>query len=175
MTMYFTFEDTAPWGGGDQDFYDVVLEAHFTQSTIEFNTMVRRSGMTFNVCLKNPDRKILIANPRVGDKSSIPYYGSKSSYGMNSMSSAIPATKRKVLILDYEYGVAVGSSLDEGVERTRHLSYWDPLPTDPKAPPGFARHLGKINCLFADGGVKLLPTWEINPNDPENVDEYWDP
>ena len=175
-TVYFTFEDTAPWGGGDQDFYDVILEAHYTATQIQFTVMVRASGMTFNVCKKDPDRKVLIPSPRVGAKASIPCYGGNSSYGMNSMSAEIVSATRKLLALDYERTVAVGSTYDdEGTDRAQHLSYWDPDPEAPKAPPTFARHFEKCNVLFADGGVRLMSPDTINPNDPENAREYWDP
>ncbi len=174
-TMYFTFEDTAPWGGGDQDFYDVVLEARYTESEIHFAVMVRASGMSFSLCKKDPGRKVLIANPRVGDTSSVPFYGGKSSYGMNSMSGEILPPKRKLLVMDYERSVAVGSTYDEGTGRAEHLSYWDPKPQDLRAPPTFARHFGKSNVLFADGSVQLMSPEAINPNDPENTRKYWDP
>jgi len=174
-TTYYTFEDTAPWGGGDQDFYDVVLEARQTASEIQFTVMVRASGMSFTLCKKDPDRKVLIPNPRVGDKASVPFYGGKSSYGINSMSAEILPPKRKLLVMDYDLSVAVGSIYDEGTSRAEHLSYWDPNPEDPTAPPTFARHFGKSNVLFADGSVKLMNLDAINPNYPENTRKYWDP
>ena len=174
-TMYFTFEDTMPWGGGDQDFYDVVLEAHYTESEIQFTVMVRASGMSFALCKKDPDRKVLIPDLSVGAKASVPCYGGKTSYGINSMSASILPAKRKLLALDYELSIAVGSAYDEGTKRAEHLHYWDPKPQDPKAPPTFARHYGKINTLFADGSVQLVSPEAINPNYPENTREYWDP
>jgi type II secretory pathway pseudopilin PulG len=174
-TTYFTFEDTAPNGGGDQDFYDVVLEAHYTESEIQFTVMVRASGMSFALCKKDPDRKVLVPNMSLGAKTSTPFFGGKTSYGLNSMSAKILPARRKLLALDYERSVAVGSAYDEGTDRTEHLRYWDPKPQDPKAPPTFARHFGKINTLLADGSVQLISPEAINPNDPENVREYWNP
>ncbi len=174
-TMYFTFEDCAPGGGGDQDFYDVVLEVHYTESEIQFKVMVRASGMSFGLCKKDPDRKVLIPNLSLGATASTPFFGGKSSYGINSMSAKIPLAKRKLLALDYERTIAVGSAYDEGTDRAEHLSYWNPTPQDPKAPPTFARHFGKSNVLFADGTVYLLSPQAINPNNPLNAHEYWDP
>jgi prepilin-type N-terminal cleavage/methylation domain-containing protein/prepilin-type processing-associated H-X9-DG protein len=175
-TVYYTFEDTAPWGGGDQDFYDVILEAHTTATQIQFTVTVRASGMSFNLCKKDPDRKVLIPNPRVGNKATLPFYGGESSYGINSMSAEIVSGTRKLLALDYERTVAVGSTYDdEGTDRAQHLSFWDPDPETPKAPPVFARHFEKCNVLFADGAVRLMDLDTINPNDPENAREYWDP
>lgn len=174
-TMYFTFEDTAPWGGGDQDFYDVVLKVHYTESEIHFEVMVRASGMTFNVCKKDPDREVLIANPRVGNTAKLPFFGGRTSYGLNSMSTQILSTKKKLLALDYEYSVAIGSNLDRGTARARHLDYWYPDPADPLVPPTFARHFNKCNVLFADGSVELMSLQDINPNDPDNVAKLWDP
>lgn len=71
--------------------------------------------------------------------------------------------------------VAVGSTYDEGTDRARHLSYWEPDSDNPLAPPSFARHFGKCNVLLADGAVHLLSPDTINPNDPENTRRYWDP
>jgi prepilin-type processing-associated H-X9-DG protein len=174
-TTYFTFEDTMPWGGGDQDFYDVVLEAHYTESEIQFTVMVRASGASFALCKKDPDRKVLIPNLSLGAKASTPFYGGKTSYGINSMSAKILSARRKLLAMDYERSIAVGSPYDEGTNRAENLHYWDPKPPDLKAPPTFARHFGKINTLFADGSVQLMSPGAINPNDPENTREYWDP
>jgi prepilin-type processing-associated H-X9-DG protein len=174
-TMYFTFEDTAPWGGGDQDFYDVVIEAHYTDSAIQFAVMVRASGMTFNLCKKDPDRQVIIDDPRVGKTASLPYFGGKTSYGMNSMSTKILSGRKKLLVMDYEKSVSIGSSLDESTERAKHLADWYPDKKDLTVPPTFARHFKKVNVLFADGSVKLMGPKEINPNDPEIVQEYWDP
>jgi prepilin-type N-terminal cleavage/methylation domain-containing protein/prepilin-type processing-associated H-X9-DG protein len=174
-TMYFTFEDTAPNGGGDQDFYDVILKTHYTDSEIQFEVVVRASGMSFALCNKDPDRKVLIPNLSLGAKISVPYYGGKTSYGINSMSGKILPARRKLLVLDYERPVAVGSAFDEGTDRATHLGYWYPNPQNPKAPPPFARHYGKINTLFADGSVRLMSPDAINPNYPENVREYWNP
>jgi len=174
-TMYFTFEDTAPWGGGDQDFYDVILEAHYIESEIQFTVVARASGMSFSLCKKDPDRKVLIPDPRVGATASVPYYSGSSSYGMNSMSAEIVSATRKLLALDYERTIAVGSTYDEGTDRAEHLSYWEPEPEDPEAPPTFARHFGNCNVLFADGSVRLISPDAINPNNPENARRYWDP
>ena len=174
-TTYYTFEDTAPWGGGDQDFYDVVIEARQTAAQIQFTVMVRRSGMSFTLCKKDPDRQVLIPDPRVGKTASVEFYGGKSSYGMNSVSADILSTKHKILVMDYELPVAVGSTYDEGTARGKHLSFWDPTPEEPAAPPTFARHFGKSNVLFVDGSVKLMNPDSINPNDPDNADKYWDP
>lgn len=174
-TMYFTFEDTAPGGGGDQDFYDAILEAHYTESEIQFTVMVRASGLSFSLCKKDPDRKVLIPDLRVGAKASVPCYGGNSSYGINSMSAEITSAARKLLVLDYERTIAVGSTYDEGTDRAEHLSYWEPEPEDPRAPPTFARHFAKCNVLFADGSVRLMSPGAINPNHPENVRRYWDP
>jgi prepilin-type processing-associated H-X9-DG protein len=174
-TMYFTFEDTAPNGGGDQDFYDVVLEVHYTESEIQFTVMVRASGFSFSLCKKDPNRKVMIPDLAVGAKASTPFYGGKSSYGFNSMSAKILPARRKLLALDYERTIAVGSAYDEGTDRAEHLRYWDPKPQDPKAPPTFARHFAKCNVLFADGSVQLMSPEAINPNDPENTRQYWDP
>jgi len=174
-TMYFTFEDTKPWGGGDQDFYDVIFQAHYTESAIQFTTMVRASGMSFTLCKKDPDRVVLIPNPMVGTTASVLCDGGKSSYGINSMSAKILSATRKLLALDYQRTVAVGSNYDESTHRAEHLSYWTPKPGDPKVPPTFARHSAKCNVLFADGSVQLMSPEAINPNDPENARLYWNP
>jgi prepilin-type processing-associated H-X9-DG protein len=137
--------------------------------------MVRASGANFIFCKKDPDRKVLLPELPLGAKTSVPYFGGKTSYGINSMSASILPAKRKLLALDYELSIAVGSAYDEGTKRAEHLHYWDPKPQDPKAPPTFARHYGKINTLFADGSVQLVSPEAINPNYPENTREYWDP
>jgi hypothetical protein len=111
----------------------------------------------------------------LGATASTQYYGGKSSYGINSMSARILPAKRKLLAMDYERTVAVGSAYDEGTDRAEHLSYWNPKPANPKAPPTFARHFGKSNVLLADGTVHLMGPLNINPNNPLNAREYWDP
>lgn len=174
-TTYYTFEDTAPWGGGDQDFYDVVLEVRQTAAQVQFAVMVRASGMSFTLCKKDPDRQVIIADPRVGKTAAIEFYGGKSSYGMNSVSARLMSAKRKLLVMDYEQSVAVGSTYDEGTGRAQHLGFWDPPSDEPKASPTFARHFGKCNVLLVDGSVKLMSPDEINPNDPDNTEKYWDP
>lgn len=175
-TWYFTFEDCMFNGGGDQDYYDVALRVHYTDTTIDFQVMVRASGYSFSLIKEQPTYQVLMPDMKMGSTASIPFFGGKSSYGMNSVSASIPRWSSKLLALDYDRTVAAGSIYDStSNNRDDQLKLWDGYPDNPGGPPVFARHFLKCNVLFADGTVRLKSPDAINPNSPTVRAQLWDP
>lgn len=181
-TWYFVFEDqgfrTGSSAGGDKDFYDINLKVHYTRNTVEFTVLflAGATGYNFNLCVMDPDRKVLIPDfKQTRGTATLPFSRGTTSYGMNSMSPEIMAGRQKLLILDYEEAVAIGSAFDESVYRGEHLRFWDGDPNVPGAPPTFARHFGQVNVLSADGAVKLKYLDEVNPNNVWARRKHWDP
>jgi prepilin-type N-terminal cleavage/methylation domain-containing protein/prepilin-type processing-associated H-X9-DG protein len=175
-TWYFTFEDCMFSGGGDQDYYDVVPKVHYTDTTIDFTVMIRASACSFSLVQEEPTYKVLMPDMAKGTTASIPFFGGKSSYGMNSVSASIPLWCNKLLALDYDRTVAAGSVYDDNSnDRTDQLQNWDGYPDNPGGPPKFARHSRRCNVLFADGTVRLMGVGAVNPNSSDVRAQFWDP
>jgi prepilin-type N-terminal cleavage/methylation domain-containing protein len=175
-TWYFTFEDCMFGGGGDQDYYDVAPRVHYTDTTVDFQVMIRASGYKFALIQELPTYKVLMPDMAMGSTASIPFFGGKSSYGMNSVSASLLPATGKLLALDYDRTVASGSAYDDNSnDRTEQLKLWDGYPDNPGGLPKFARHFAKCNVLFADGTVRLKNPDAVNPNSPKTRAQLWDP
>ncbi len=89
---------------------------------------------------------------------------SECSYGMNAATRILGGAPGKILALDYERSVA------------RSSDNWSAAKLDPDGDgvPSFARHGGRINVLFADGGVKKMHPQQINPASPSTAQTYWE-
>jgi len=96
--------------------------------------------------------------------------GIRGTYGMNSIANLREAIRGHVILcLDYEKTVARGPT--DSLPDWWHKDGWQ---TD-QGLPVFARHFGKINVLFSDGGVALMDPWTIDPSGPVSVNRWWDP
>ncbi len=159
------FDDKPP-GQGDGDFNDIVLHIDVladgsTQVTVTF----KESADSFD--LLDPSGKLLLHDmgngTPVGTKILLPT--GATSYGLNSETPNVYGIADKIMGLDYPNIVADVSKDD-----------W----TNPDWVNGdntvtFARHLNRINELWADGHVTAMYPGEITPMMISNVAKLWQP
>jgi len=172
---FFVFEDQGWRGGGDKDYWDLMLKIEYTGSAYEITPIPGAAGYAFNLARgEGADKEILIFDAEVNVQP-IQIPAGFGSYGMNSMGRKI-GSKHKLLILDYAEGMARGS--DE--EPSRLDDWWGDDITFPLGDDGvplFARHFGQVNVLFGTGDVRLMPLKEIDFMDPQSEarEKYWNP
>ena len=83
---------------------------------------------------------------------------SELSYGLNAhfTDSSGLHSRNKILLADYDHLTVTETDV------------WGPAPS-------FARHSGRMNVLFRDGRVSLMPPAAIDPMVPSLADQYWKP
>lgn len=88
----------------------------------------------------------------------------ESSYAMNVQQQWVMGKADKVLALDYTKTIVADPTADAAI--------WA---TGARTLPRFARHLKRLNVLYADGSVRLTPVKDLDISDPANVKAIWQP
>ncbi len=151
--------------GGDQDFKDVmtrVVDNRDGTTTLEMISGF--TGHTNTLRWKSDDSEIAYigSNTHTAIEIVLPTGEVKNSYGMNFNVQDIIHDGSKVLVMDYDWIVA----------KTTHD--WAREESSPGVPT-FARHMGKMNVLFAGEEVRLLNPEDVNPADAFNQNALWLP
>jgi prepilin-type N-terminal cleavage/methylation domain-containing protein len=173
---YFVFEDQGWRGGGDKDYWDLMLRIEYTGSAYALTPIPGAAGYAFSLARgEEPNKEMLIFDAEVNTKT-IEIPAGFGSYGMNSVAGKFGA-KGRLLLLDYASGIARGS--DE--EPSRLDDWWaDPVHfplNEDTGRPLFARHFGQVNVLFGNGDVHLMSLKDIDFQDAESDarEKYWNP
>jgi len=178
-SYWFVFEDQGWRGGGDKDYWDILLWIHYGSDGIEIKPRRGQAGYNFNLAMgEGQDKQILLHDLKAaadrGESAKIPGGSSTGSYGMNSLSHKITKGKEKLLVLDYESTLAKGSDFESDT-----LDNWwedsELFPLMDNGMPLFARHFGRCHVLFANGRVVLMDPREIDPDKAEARRVYWNP
>ena len=151
--------------GNDWDYKDVmtrVTDNH--DGTLSLHMISGFTGHQNSLRWKHDDSEIAYigSNNTVGVDVTLPTEEYESSYGMNGKAEGIKFQGTKVLMIDYIWIVA---------SRTHD---WSAHPGPRLGVPSFARHMGKMNVLFAGGDVALMRPEEIDPADEVVRNYRWD-
>jgi prepilin-type N-terminal cleavage/methylation domain-containing protein len=164
------FEDLRP-DGGDKDFEDVIFQITEAADGVDVKFLYDGAGYQFD--LVDGSGKVLWAQLDNGGQtkpgSVITIPGAPTSYGMTNQAPAKFRTggKNVIFMLDYERSVA-NCAASSGFDP------WNDWLKDNNI-ERFARHWDKANCMFFDGGVRLLDTFTINPKFSQSRIDYWVP
>ncbi len=152
--------------GGDDDFKDVitrVIDNYDGTTTLE---MICPGNIGHRNTLRWTSDRSVIAEigpmTTVAIEAIIPTGEIKNSYGMNDFAQHVLTDGSKALVMDYDWIVA----------KTTHD--WAREESAPGVPT-FARHMGRMNVLFAGDEVKLLHPEDVNPADAFNQNALWSP
>jgi len=181
---YYAWEDQGFRGGGDKDYWDMMLEVQHHPDRTDLTVRYGYSAFNFNL-RRGDDREMLIHDMKqhVGEVKSFESWGTPgtpgpwgtgeargegtASYAMNSMAGEIAPGSGTILVLDYYQPVAFGSDQDDDEMDEGWL--------DEEVLASFVRHCEKLNVLFADQRVQWMIPDDITPYDAEARERYWNP
>jgi len=177
-TYWFVFEDQGHHGGGDKDYYDIMLRVHITDMALEIMPEQGGAGYNFALCMGRGEEKEYIAeNLKNEHHKTLTIEGSfaATDYGLNSVVNMLHPGGKKLLALDYELMVAKGSDYDDPHPWLENEEIFPTQMIRNRKVPAFFRHGGKANSLFCDGSVKAMTFNEITIYDDETREMYWNP
>jgi hypothetical protein len=177
-TYWFVFEDQGPAGGGDKDYWDMMVRIHVSETELTITPHTGIAGYNFSLAMgEGAAKKVLIKDMKAHHEIPYPIQGNfgLSSYGMNGMAGRLLEGGGKLLAIDYEKTSARGSDFDQA----------DPWLEDPKlfpvktvrnqTIPVFFRHFDKCNALLTNGSVRPLAFDDISIYSATARERYWNP
>jgi len=179
-TYWFVFEDQGALGGGDRDYYDILLKIHVTDTQIEVSPSPGDAGFNFTLCMgRGAEKEYLLTDMKsaanAGETAIISGGLGTSSYGINSVVNDLQMGTKKILVLDYELKVARGSDYDDPHAWLEDESMFPVNIVRGKRVPQFFRHFDKAHVLFTDGSVKAKAFDDITIYEDEVRQRYWNP
>lgn len=163
------FEDLRP-DGGDLDFEDVIFQLSEEENGVNIKFLYDGAGYQFDLVQSDGTVKWkqLDNGGQTKPGHNETFEGAPTDYGItDQITNRFHGGKNVIFMLDYERTVAncAGSS---GIDP------WNDWLT-PQGVERFARHWNKANCMFFDGGVRLMDPVTIKPTILQNRIDYWIP
>lgn len=162
LDRYEIWLDDRP-GSGDGDYNDIGFEIALTgDGFANVKVLAKDAGDTFDL-IDATTGTVALVNAGSGGSSARIVAG-KASYGINGFKD--PGTGKtqsyNKLVLKPDKVIAMDYSLGAMTEVDPTTAWWPNGNTNTNEPPRFARHGKKVNVLFSDASVQLVPWQEIN-------------
>lgn len=177
-TYWFVFEDQGHHGGGDRDYYDIMVRICITETEIQLMPEQGGAGYNFTLCIGRGEEKEYLSENLKNDHHKILSLSGGfgvTDYGLNSVVNSIRPGSKKLLVLDYELIVAQGSDFDDPHKWLEDEAIFPTKIVAGRKMPQFFRHFNKANVLFYDGSVKPMDFDDITIYDDDARELYWNP
>ncbi len=177
-TYWFVFEDQGHHGGGDKDYWDVMLKIETTDTSINITPKRGGAGYTFKLSRgEGENKEVLIDDVEAAEGQTTEIEGiGMGSYGINSMVGDIHSGETTLMVLDYVKHIARGSDFaDRDDWFGDEDDVFEMQSVDGEQIPTFFRHFGRVNALFANGSVQPMGFEDIRIDQSGPRQRYWNP